>query len=288
MKEDSSVKQSQSELRIEIAKTRFKLFATLIIAASACTTLTFFPPYFGEVFYSNVLAVGASGSAFAISLQVVDRQKVNGLFPRLYASLGLALGLWFIAEATWMYYELIAGIETPTPSIADGFWLAGYVPFFYFLVGILRNFAGPSKTLLVPILLVSAGSIVLLANLVYSISQAADLTDSEGILTYLVNAAYPIADVFLIVPALAAFIQLRKGKLTFTPWAFIVTATIIFIIADIGFAYFIVMGLDDTIWIWNPLFILGDLAIASSLFWHREFYTMDEKKLTRNWQEKNR
>lgn len=288
MKEDFVPEPPNSVLAATIAKSRTKLFVTLIVATIGCTLLTFMPPPPGEVFYSNVLAVAASGSALAMSLQVIYRQKIKGLFPRLYASLGLALAFWFIAETIWMYHELILGIETPTPSIADAFWLAGYIPFFYFLLGILRNFAGSSKSLLLPITLVSSIGLVLLGNIIFSISQSADLTSEEGIMTYLVNAAYPVGDMFLIVPALAAFIMLRKGKLTFTPWAFILTATFIFIIADLGFAYFIVMGLDETIWIWNPLYILGDLAIASSLFWHKAFYTVDEKKAMKDWQEKNR
>jgi hypothetical protein len=288
MKEDFVPKQSQSELGAAIAKSRTKLMTTLIISAAACTVLTYFPPQPGVVFYSNVLAVAASGSALAMSAQVIYRQKIKGLFPRLYASLGLALALWFVAETIWMYYELVAGIETPTPSIADAFWLAGYLPFFYFLMGILRNFAGSSRSLLPPIVLISSIGVILLSNVVFLISQSADLTSEEGIMTYLVNTAYPVADMVLIVPALAAFIQLRRGKLTFTPWAFIVTAMIIFIIADIGFAYFVVMGLDDTIWVWYPLYNLADLAIASSLFWHKAFFTIDEKKLMKDWQKKNR
>jgi len=106
---------------------------------------------------------------------------------------------------------------------------------------------------------------------------------------YLVSSAYPISDMFLIVPASAVFIQLKKGKLTFTPWANFVIATILSIIADTGFAYFTVIGrMDDLLWVWNPIYDAAYLAIASSLFWHKEFFTVDEKKLMKAWQEKNR
>jgi hypothetical protein len=94
---------------------------------------------------------------------------------------------------------------------------------------------------------------------------------------------------FLIVPAIGAFIQMRMGKLTFTPWAFIVATTLIFIIADIGFMYStLVTEMAETVWIWNPLYQFGYIAIASALFWHKSFFTIDEKKLERAWQEKNR
>jgi hypothetical protein len=288
MKKHPIGNQSNFELTETIAKSRTKLLWTLVLSTITCTALTAFAPFQSESFYSGVLAIFTSGGAFAMSLQIVYRQKLKGLFPRLYASLAIGLALWFIAEVTWAYYELVAAIENPTPSIADVFWLAGYVPFFYFLYGMLRNFAGSSRSMILQVSLVSSIGMMLLAYVMFSISQSADLSSQEGITTYLVNAAYPVADMFLIIPAVASFIQLRGGKLTSTPWAFIIVATIIFIVADIGFAYFTILELYDTIWIWNPLYNLGDLAIASSLFWHKAFFTIDERKLLKDWQEKNR
>jgi hypothetical protein len=42
------------------------------------------------------------------------------------------------------------------------------------------------------------------------------------------------------------------------------------------------------LWVWNPLCHVDDFAIAIALFWHRKFLTVDEKKLLKQWQEKNR
>lgn len=289
MTEDSRQSQIRSDLSGIVAKSNKKLLITLICAAVVCSTITVLGVLNGEgTLYSNVLAVAASGSAFFLSLQVIYRQKTNGLFPRLYASLGLALALWFTAEAIWAYYEVVVGIETPFPSLADAFWLAGYIPFFYFLVGILKHFLGMSKSMLFPLLAMSSIGVVLLGNILLSLYQSADLTSQEGIISYTIGSAYPVADMFLIVPAAAAFYKLRTGKLTFTPWALIVVATILFIIGDVGFAYSSIAEMADMALVWNPLYYLGDIAIASSLFWHKSFFTIDEKKLIRAWQEKNR
>jgi hypothetical protein len=283
-------KQFHSELDGMLANSNRKLLISLVCAAVACSTIAVLGELNGEgLLYSNVLALTTSGSTLVLSLHVIYRQKTKGLFPRLYASLGLALALWFAAECIWAYYEIVLGIETPFPSLADAFWLVGYVPFAYFLVGIIRNFLGMSKSMLFPLLAMSSIGFALLGNILLSIYQAADLASQDGIMTYIVGSAYPIADMFLIVPAIAAFIQLRKGKLTFTPWAFIVIATIVFIIADIGFAYSTsVAEMADMLWVWNPLYNVGYIAIASSLYWHKSFFTIDEKKLNRAWQEKNR
>jgi hypothetical protein len=66
----------------------------------------------------------------------------------------------------------------------------------------------------------------------------------------------------------------------------------LFIIADAGFSYFVqAKGMDDWLWVWNPFYDVGYLAIACSLLWHKEFFTItiNEKKLVKAWwQEKNR
>jgi hypothetical protein len=213
---------------------------------------------------------------------------LRGTLARLYASLGLGLALWFVADAIWVYYEVVAFVETPFPSIADGFWILGYVPVFYFLIGMLKHFLKLTKAIVVPLLIASFAGIVFVGNaLMYTYSQA-DFTSFDGSITFIVSSAYPVADIFLLIPAVAAFIRLRKGLLTFAPWVAIVTAMILFIVADTGFAYFVMGGMDDLVWMWSPLYQIAYLAIASSLFWYRKFFTVDEKKLLNQWKEQNR
>jgi len=290
MKNEDQLKSTASSSIEKMMESKRNLVLSLAVSVAICSTITIFAPISGNrIFYSDLIAVITSGLAAALSIQLIVRQRINGLFPRLYASLGLGIVLWFIAESIWTYYELVAGVETPFPSIADALWLAGYVPFFYFLFGMVKNFIAPSRSMLLQFFLISSAGFVLLANLMLSMYQTADLTSSEGAMTFVFSSAYPIADTLLVVLASVAFIQLRKGKLTFTPWAFFTLSLMLFIIADIGFAYFVLIEeLGDMIWIWNPLYNAGYLAIASSLFWHREFFTVDERKLMRAWQERNR
>ena len=239
--------------------------------------------------FSDVLSIASSGVALALCMQVIKRQKLSAAIPRLYASLGTGIALWFIAECIWGYYELVQRINTPFPSIADAFWLAGYAPYAYFLVGMLRKLIGLTRSITFPGVAISALIIVALAVTLQVIYQKADLKTSDGMFSYLVSSAYPIADMILVVPTIAMFIRLRKGKLMATPWAYFVLAPMLFIVADLGFDYFTsVGGMDDLLWIWEPLYIAGYLAIANSILWYKDFFTVDEKKLLREWQEKNR
>jgi hypothetical protein len=66
--------------------------------------------------YSNLLSVVASGSALVFAINVIARQKLTGILPRLHFSLGLGLALWFAAEASWAYYEVVEG-ESQKPAM---------------------------------------------------------------------------------------------------------------------------------------------------------------------------
>lgn len=295
MTREPAANQVQQDVRIQLARARRKLLSTAICATLVCVSITILSELmWGDsgasplsLVVSNGLAIATSGSAFFLSVVVINRQKIHGVFPRIYLSLGIALALWFAAETIWAYYEIGTSIETPFPSLADGFWLAGYAPFFYFLAGILRNFVGMPR--LIHVIPVVGLAFALLTNVLISIYDGADLTSQEGILSYAIAVAYPVADIFLIIPAIAAFIQLRRGQLTFAPWSLIVTATLMFTVGDIGFAYSaIIEEMGNLIWIWNPLYNIAYISIASALFWHKSFFTVSEKKIARDWQENNR
>ena len=209
----------------------------------------------------------SAGFAFAVSLLIIFRQKLNGRFPRMFGLLSLGLGLWFAAECIWDYYELVAKIDTPFPSISDAFWLAGYVPFAGFAFGMVRTFPTNASTIK-QLLIISAGGSLLIVYPMISIYQQSNLGDSTGLTKYVLSSLYPISDLFLIAPTALAFIRLRTGSLTFTPWEYLVIAIMLSIIGDIGFALFSAKGgMDNVLWIWDPFFQVEYLAIACSLIW---------------------
>jgi hypothetical protein len=287
MNEESSLTPLQKQA---LQASERKMIFGLVGASLVCVVLTFFAPSEADrTVYSDFLTIITSFSAFAISVQVIIRQKTKGIFAQLYLFLGLAFGLWFAAEAIWIYYETGLGIEMPFPSLADAFWLGGYVPFSYFLMGLLKNFLGLSKSLVLPVIFAASLGSVLIGNILLELYKTADLSTQEGLASYMVSGAYPIVDMFLLVPAVAALLQLRNGWMTFMPWVFIVTGIIVFIIADIGFAFYALSEtLVDSIWIWDPLYNIAYVAFACSLLWHKEFFTVNEKKLLKAWQERNR
>lgn len=272
-----------------VSSKRRSLFVCIGVLAVLCSCLDYFAPLNNNrVLYSDVITLTSAGLAFTVSLQIIHRQKLNGTFPRLFGFLGLGLGLWFVAEAIWDYFELVAGIDTPFPSIADAVWLAGYIPFFGFVFGMVKSFPGSSR-MYRDLLIMLGVALAVIAYPLMSIFQQSDLHSTDGLIKFIVSSLYPISDVFLLVPTAMMFIRLRTGAFTFTPWAYLVLAVMLFVVGDIGFALFSAKGgMDDMLWIWDPLYQVGYLAIACSLIWHETFFTVNAKKILKAWQKANR
>jgi uncharacterized membrane protein YhaH (DUF805 family) len=45
---------------------------------------------------------------------------------RSWSLIGIAQLVWALAQSVWSYYELVLGIEVPTPSFADSLWVLYY------------------------------------------------------------------------------------------------------------------------------------------------------------------
>jgi hypothetical protein len=75
-----------------------------------------------------------------------------------------------------------------------------------------------------------------------------------------------------------------SGDLTSIPWIFL--SFLIITIADSGFAYASNAGwAEQTIWVWNPLYIAGYLVMAAGLFWHKHFFIFNAQKVSSQWKE---
>ena len=151
-----------------------------------------------RVFFSNWTINITAAIALALAVITVYRQKLDGLYGKTYASLAIGLGLWFIAEIIWTYFELGLQINTPFPSIADLFWLVGYGFFAYHLYRIY-NFMSRETIKPTTIILVSVTIAIALGYLVNLTTAVSDISYSQkqqadDIVLLLISVAYPILD----------------------------------------------------------------------------------------------
>lgn len=246
---------------------------TSIIALSL--TVTFSNPE-DRLYYSEGAAMLTASVALAASLVVVFRQKLDGLHGRTYAAVAIGLTLWIIAEIIWDYYEFVLGIESPFPSIADAFWLAGYAPFAYHLFRTYKFFGKAINRYVMVI--AASGSAVFLSQIIMLVFATMESYELSDIVSFSVAIAYPILDAMLLVPAVTILAFMRKGELTSIPWILLSSAMVLYAVGDSGFAYDELVNLTEEIWVWNLLYYAGDLCIAAALFWHNKFFILDDKR----------
>jgi hypothetical protein len=248
-----------------------------------------------RVFFSNWTINVTAAIALALAVITIYRQKLDGLYGKTYASLAIGLGLWFIAEIIWTYFELGLQINTPFPSIADLFWLVGYGFFAYHLYRIY-NFMSKETIKPTAIILVSVAIAIALGYLVNLTTTVSDISYSQkqqadDFVLLLISAAYPILDGVLLVPAVLVLWTIRSGQLSYTHWMLLSLSMLLFAVADSGFGYVAVLDIhmvQKEGWVWDIFYNAGYLSIAAALLWFNRFSIFNEKVEQKKWQKKNR
>lgn len=258
---------------LNIAKERRNLVVTLAISIFAINGLVFFTAGSEmELVVSDLSRIGTVGSAVAVSLVVIAKQKTGGLFGRTYAALAIGLALWLAAESAWGYYEVVQQIERPFPSIADALWIIGYGPFIYHLVGTSRFFGKGVKK--------STVGIVIIAGALFAYFSASIIVGTFEVITiedsFLlgINLAYPMLDTVCLIPAVIVLANAGRGQLTSIPWIFM--AFILFIIGDTMLGVSLMIESSEVYPI-TMLYNAGYLCITAGLLWYNRMFLMGEK-----------
>lgn len=200
-------------------------------------------------------------------------------------SLTLGLSLWTLAELGWTYYQLGLGIENPFPSIADGFWLAGYaglILFAYNMYSALSKSRFYDREAII-LISVSAGlSLGYVINLTFGVANI--LSSAENELGWLVSILYPILDTIILIPCLLilASVPGRRNKTNSIHWLLLTGSIILVTLADIGFDYSEVLGVsDEQEWFWDILYAASYIVLAGALYSYymtlSHTYILDQK-----------
>ena len=233
-----------------------------------------------RVVYTNLTIIVTAATALCAALVVSARQfKTNSPYKKTFALLAAGIAIWFTAEVTWTYYQLGIGIETPFPSIADFFWLVGYVPLTYHLYKIYSTSTTKviDRDTLVTLSAIASTVVCFLLYLTFSITGQ-QLT----ILELTINLAYPVLDTIMLIPAVVILWSFRKGEPAYTHWIMICLFIIFVYIADVGYNYALAIDEDSASqqqWIWDMFYNAGYLSIAGALFWYNRYLVLTKDPL---------
>lgn len=206
-------------------------------------------------FVSNIIAPFEALAAFAMAalLWKINSGTRAGGMSRVYASYSLGIGLWFVAECTWSLYALAFRIDTPFPSIADLFWLAGYIPL---LLALLLQ-AWPFRELLISRkqLALTLGMFVLTFSILI-VTIPPLFEQGQDLVALSVSVAYPLLDMLLLTLAIPILLIFRKGAY-WRPLLFVMFGIILQLVGDLAFNQAI---FSNTYYAGSPIDLVFDFS----------------------------
>lgn len=219
---------------------------------------------------TNVLAPLMAGLAVISAVFALKRYWDNlwSKLSRIWLCFTFGMLLWFLGETTWAIYALIFNVEIPYPSIADAFWLIGYLPLLIAIDLYIRLFraALSRKLYFIGVAVVSAVSIAL-----FSILAPPMIAAEKNVLTLSVSLAYPVLDLILLAEAILGLLIFTvtrlKGQMG-GAWLFINAGIFINVIGDMLFGY---ATSQETYFDGHPLdlfFYWGYILFALAFYTH--------------------
>lgn len=160
------------------------------------------------------------------------RIKTNDQNSLLWLGLTIGWFIWMIAEL-WTTIVTLANQKVVYPSMADFFWLIGYIPFYLSLAGRLRSLP-KNRTLQF-----AAWFLLLLiwgATIIFIILPMIRYMEPSDTLGNSISIAYPIADAINLIFVVQLLLTYQKGMYG-RAWQWIAGGFAVMAIADFLYAY---------------------------------------------------
>jgi branched-chain amino acid transport system substrate-binding protein len=257
-----------------VAETRITpslLLLGLIVSATAANSMIFFAGAETRIMYSELIIIDSASIAAFLGILLAYRQILhNRSHSKAYICLAIGLVLWLCADIIWASYELIFHVAAPIPSLSDILWLAGYPFFAYNLIATYRLFHNRfnnNGVLLASII----GNVIFVAYLISLTIGLSDFSSQGSVSMFAVLIAYPIMNALLTIPALSILIGLWKERPWSIPWTFKSLSLFCIVITDSWFAFIIISGLYEQVWLSSMFFGAEYLIMASGLLWFNKF-----------------
>jgi len=245
-----------------------------LITAIGLTVVYAFQSFYPDFMYtfSNVVPLTIAGLAVLSSFFALRKywDNIRSQLSKIWLCFTLGMCLWFLGELGWAIYTMVLNIEVPYPSIADIFWLIGYVPMFIALLLYIRIIqpAISARMFLASGTIVACVSVAAFPPLMLPV--LAD-TSQQDIVTLGISLAYPGLDLALFLEAILGLLVFTvtrlKGRVGMA-WHFMNAAILSNVVADMAFSY---TTMEGTYYNGHPLellFHVGYLLFALAFYVH--------------------
>ena len=225
-----------------------------------------YPTYIGPL--SNVLPTACATTAFLSSFVCMKRYgfglRLN--FEAVWFLFTLGMGLWAVAEGTWAFYYFVLKVAVPYPSLADIFYIAGYLPIIAGLLGYLDTFHEALTRRRLGLALVFIGIAVALA---LSFVLPIELAQKHTISAFLTDMTYPVLDLVLLSLTVLSLAIFAGGTIA-KWWVLFGIASALYVIGDEFFLYQVAQGSYYNGSVDDLIFLLGYLTFALAFYVHRK------------------
>ncbi|MDA4124079.1 MAG: hypothetical protein OK438_01320 [Thaumarchaeota archaeon] len=244
----------------------FRVWLASTVALTTTFALqSFYPDLIGPL--SNALPTVCASGAFASAFLCLRRYGF-GLrsFEAVWFCFALGTGLWVFAEASWAIYYFVLDIQVPYPSLADVFYIGGYLPIIAGLGAYLGTFrvAMSRQRLGFAIVVIAISTVLAMAFVLPT-----ELAKSLSPFNLMTDMIYPVLDLVLLSLAILSLAIFYGGTIA-RWWMLFGMGAILYVIGDEFFLYQAAGGtyyngsLDDL------LFLLAYLVLALAFYVHRK------------------
>lgn len=209
----------------------------------------------------------------ATAAAVVRRFEADNPARRAWLLLTLGLGGLLVGQSILGYFQLVEGRPIVFPSPADLFFVLGTICLVIALLGFVRAYAasglpvgGPRERGLLAL-----GAAVLCAAIVIPILRPVLQTPAPP-LEKLLNLAYPLLDVLLLIPMLLLLRMSSRfwGGRLWAVWGALVAGVLFTAAGDILFAYQSGLGLTQLEDLFDAMYILSFGCFAAGVLAQRD------------------
>jgi len=225
-----------------------------------------YPTFIGPL--SNVLPTACATTAFVSSFVCMKRYgfgfRLN--FEAVWFLFTLGMGLWAVAEGSWAFYYFVLRVAVPYPSLADIFYIAGYIPIIAGLLGYLSTFHEAMTRRRLGLALVFIG---IAAALALSFVLPIEFEQGHTISVFLTDMTYPVLDLVLFSLTVLSLAIFAGGTIA-KWWILFGIASALYVIGDEFFLYQVAQGSYYNGSVDDLIFLLGYLTFALAFYVHRK------------------
>ncbi len=226
---------------------------------------SYFGGFYGTFVDISIDLLAAAAVLFASLAMLKYGRGVGTQSGRIWPAFMLGLLMWFLGEVSFSIYFDVLGVSVPYPSLADVFYLGGYIPLFVGLYLYVRYFASLFTR---EVLAVAAIAVVLVGILVTVLLIDPVMTETADPLARFFDFAYPFLDLILFALSVLGLSVVAGGKIA-PAWIFLNVAVLLNVVADMLFSY---MTAIESYYVGSfpdLLYMFGYLSFALAFYLHR-------------------